>query len=140
MGAKESKRPGHLWILPLVAGVIWVFLGLIRLGPGGCNSTTCFGDNVPASPAATVKIMTGLGLEVAVFYLMIGGLALFVSAQGFRNGERQSWYVLLWFLLASIADVVVGDANPFAFAGIVLVGIALAATYRKLFVSNTRPA
>jgi hypothetical protein len=140
MGAKESKGPGHLWILPLVAGVLWVFLGSIRLGPGGCNSTTCFGDNVPASPAATVNIMTGLGLEVAVFYLMVGGLALVVSAQGFRHGERQSWYVLLWFLLAGIVDVAAGDANPFAFAGIVLVGIALAATYRKFFVPSTSPA
>jgi len=129
-----------LWILPLIAGILWVFLGAIRLGPGGCNGSTCFGSSVPASPAGTVSILTQLGLEVAAFYIVVGALVVAVSLTGFKKGERTSWFVLLWFLVAGVVDVAVGDANPFDLAGIVLAGVTLAATYRAFFAPTTTPA
>lgn len=104
----------------------------------GCK-LACFGPTIPAStPGAAVTNLNLLANEIGLFAFFMGILLILVSRIGFSEGNRLSWYVVLWFFLLALSDDVVfgvvGTAlNLPGILGTILPGIGLIMSYRTTF-------
>jgi hypothetical protein len=130
----KKKKVGSrfVWVLPVIAGAFFIFLGAVRFSIGGCDASVCFGDTVPsATPAAAVRIMIGLAQEIALFDIFLGALIIGAAWGGLRNGQSWGWYVLLSLFVVGLADMALA-INPLAIADTVLVGLGLLLSYGKM--------
>ncbi len=136
----EKAYEKYAWILPLIWGLIVIFIGSVQLSMGYTNIPD-FGLSVPASsPAATISTLNTISHGYSFVVVFLGLSFVLVSATGFRLGQKWAWYfVLVWTAFFLIEAILFYVAPLQAFVplpwiiGLPLFALGILLSIRKFF-------
>lgn len=110
---KGYKR--YAWVLVLIWPAIYGLLSLLPLVGGYSYAHTqgVISQVVPSStPQVTLNYLNELARSDGLLGAFLAFLLVGLAATSYRKGQRLAWYVLFWFFLTTIADLVLSAAEP----------------------------